>query len=342
MVRQRVSIKEVAEEAGVSASTVSLVLNGKGRISQATRNRVVAATNALGYIADRTAARLRSGKSTLLGLVINDISNPFFAELCAEFETAAFQAGYLTIIANSNDNAETQRQLLDEMLGMGVAGIVTCPAMASTQESFVMLRQEQIPYIVCVRDVDDESADFIGGDDFRAGSLAARYLFELGHRNIAFIGGISDLSPWKGRVAGLRDVAENCGVQIRKKWIVQGPPTRRFGQEIGLTLLTRHPEISAIIAYNDLVASGLYRAAREAGRVVGDDISIIGIDNLPEAGSAVPPLSSVELFPRSTGKRAASLLVESINGERTERERIVLKPRLIVRASTSHLSKVSA
>lgn len=335
MTTKRVSIRKVAERAGVSVSTVSLVLNGKGRISAETRKKVTAAADALGFIPDRTAAQLRSGKSTLLGLVINDISNPFFAELCAAFETGASEAGYLTVIANSNDDAERQRQLLESMIGLGVAGIVLCPAIGSRPETLDILGRKQVPYLICIRDIDDPRADFIGCDDFRAGRLAAEHLLALGHETIAFVGGSSDLSPWVGRVAGIRDAARARGRSVPDDLLRQGPPTRNFGRVAGADLFATRPDVTAVIAYNDLVASGVFIAARAAGLTIGAQVSIVGIDNLPESESAVPPLTTVEVYPRSVGRRAAMSLADAIARPDKGSERIVLTPQLIERCSTA-------
>lgn len=318
-------------------STVSLVMNGKGRISPLTRRRVQDAARALGFIPNRSAARLRSGKSTLLGLIVNDISNPYFAEMGAAFETEAFKTGYLTVLANSNDEGDRQRQLLEAMVGLGVAGIVLCPAIGSSPKDFEVLAESRVPYLTCVRDVEDPMRDFVGTDDIRAGNLAAEHLLARGHREIAFVGGAPELSPWRGRLSGIREALVKQGLSMRETLVRTGPPTRQFGETVGIELLRNNPEVTAIIAYNDLVAGGVFVAARQLGRTIGSDISVMGFGNVPESVNLAPPLSTVEGYPRAIGRRAAQLLLAAMEHETAECQRVLLTPKLIERDSVASL-----
>ena len=336
MGERRVSIKEVASAAGVSASTVSLVLNGKGRVSEATRKNVKATAAKLGFIVDRSAARLRSGHSSLVGLIVNDTSNPFFAELSAAFEVEAFSSGYLTIIANSNDDLERQRQLLEAMVGMGVEGLIICPAVGTVPEDLEVLRARNVPYLICVRDISDESTDFIGGDDYQCGLIATRHLLELGHERIAFIGGRPELSIFQRRYKGYLDAHEAAGIAPDAQLLRTGLPSRDFGATEAEGLLSLRPDVTAVLCYNDNIATGVCSAGRAMGRNIGENLSVVGIDNLPESEVTVPPLTTVEMYPRAVGRMAAETMKRLFaQGPDSNVKQVLLSPVLIERASTS-------
>jgi DNA-binding LacI/PurR family transcriptional regulator len=333
--RQKISIREVAARAGVSVSTVSLVLNGKGRISEATRKKVRNAAKALGFILDHSASKLRSGQSTLFGVIVNDFSNPFFAELSAALETEAFGSGYMTVLANSNDNLDRQEKLIEAMVGLGVGGFVICPTAGSTPETFELIRARSLPYVICVRDLQDENADFVGTDNYQCGVLACRHLVDLGHRNISIIGGPRDLATTRQRVAGFREVLENHGLGIQNELILPGPPTLDFGREMAKQLVQSGQDFTAVFCYNDIVAVGVCAGLRECGKVIGEDISVVGVDNLPESEAAYPALTTVEIYPRSIGQRSAQALIKALKTKNGRKEKIILPLQLIARASTA-------
>ncbi|MGF1619029.1 MAG: LacI family DNA-binding transcriptional regulator, partial [Rhodomicrobiaceae bacterium] len=160
--KKRISIKRVAEEAGVSVAAVSLALSGKGRVSQKRAEEIKKIADRLGFIPNHNASRLRSGESILLGLMVNDISNPFYAELTKDVEEQAYAHDYLSLIANTNDDLERQSALIRAMIGQGVAGLIIVPAAGSTPDTFSLLRDWGMPYVIAVRDIGDQSADFVG------------------------------------------------------------------------------------------------------------------------------------------------------------------------------------
>ena len=332
------SIRDVAMRAGVSVSTVSLVLNGKGRISEATRKKVRDAANTLGFILDHSASKLRSGQSTLFGVIVNDFSNPFFAELSAALETEAFANGYLTVLANSNDDLHRQGKLIEAMVGLGVGGVVICPAAGSSSETFELIRARSLPYVICVRDLQDENADFIGADDYQCGVFASKHLVDLGHKNIAMIGGFQELATTRHRIAGFREVIDSRGLSVQKELILPGPPTLEFGREMAIRLVQSGQKFTAVFCYNDIVAVGVCAGLRSSGKKIAEDISVIGVDNLPESEAAFPALTTVEIYPRSIGRRSAEALIKALKNKSNRKEKVILPLQLIARASTAKVS----
>ncbi|WP_308914980.1 LacI family DNA-binding transcriptional regulator [Jannaschia sp. LMIT008] len=327
------SIKEVAEAAGVSLTTVSLVLNGKGRISTDTRHRVQETAQALGFIPNKSAARLRSGRSLLLGLVVNDISNPFFAELSSDLEAEAASSGYLSVIANTGDDLDRQSRVIDTMIGQGVAGLVVSAASGSDVSSFARLRVHNVPYVLAVREVSDPYASFVGFDNVLAGRTAADHLAARGHRRIAFVGGPARNQNRAERLAGARDALRRRCIDLPDAWVRDGPATRTFGAAAMADLIRAAPDVTAVICFNDTVALGAYEGLHRAALTPGADLAVCGIDNVPEGASWRPPLTTVELHPRAIGRRAARALLAAIDDPAT-RERVHLTPRLVVRDST--------
>ncbi len=333
MQKKRVSIKEVAEHAGVSAATVSLVLNDKGSISDKTRKHVRNSARELGFILNKSASRLRSGQSLLIGLVVNDISNPFFAELSANVETEAASAGYLSVIANTQDDRDTQRSVIETMIGQGVAGLIISSATGSQEADFDVIRENGIPFVLCVRDFPGYAADFIGFDNFQAGVMAGEHILDRGCRRIAFMGGLVGNTNRIRRCEGVKYAMQRRDPDLTLVRDLSGPATRQFGQDAALDLLAQDPDTSAIVCFNDYVAIGAYAALYKMGRKVGRDVAVIGFDNLPESAAWNPPLTTVELFPRAIGSRAAEALIERIRDNQRPPERIYLAPKLIVRES---------
>ncbi|NRB16153.1 MAG: LacI family DNA-binding transcriptional regulator [Rhodobacteraceae bacterium] len=331
--KKRVSIKQVADKAGVSAATVSLVLNGKGRISEQTQKKVRKAAASMKFILNKSASRLRSGRSLLIGLIVNDISNPFFAEMSYDIETVAADSGYLSVIANTKDDLDRQSSVIETMIGQGVAGLIISAASGSDDASFQTIRDHGIPYVLCVRDVRDFSADFVGFDNYQAGVIAAKHLLSQGLDKLAFIGGSQTNENRKQRLQGVSDTLAKNGHTLLDERIFAGSATRQFGAEATAKLLEVDRDMSAIVCFNDYVALGAYEALNRSGLKIGQNIGVIGFDNVPESASWTPPLTTVELHPRAIGRRTAKAMLSAINEPIVAPERIYLAPHLVVRDS---------
>jgi DNA-binding LacI/PurR family transcriptional regulator len=329
--RDKASIKDVARAAGVSAATVSLVLNGKGRISARTRDQVEQAARALGFILNRKASQLRSGKSALIGLITSDISNPFYAEFSAEAERVLADDGLLPVIANTGDDLQRQMRSLEIMLGEGVAGFIISAADGSTPRSFELLRRFGVPYVLCVRDIGDDHVDFIGFDNVRAGRIAGQHLAKAGHKNAAFIGGVSTHLNFQQRCQG---VLQGLGPDGDLR-TYEGLPNRKTGQEATRRFHGERGDTTALICFNDLVAAGAYSSLSAQGLAIGSDIAVVGFDNIPETSVWTPPLTTVELYPRGLGARAAQAILAKLNGSVVATpESVFMTPKLVVRQST--------
>lgn len=331
--RKRPNIKDIAKAAGLSTAAVSYALTGKGRVSAQTQEIVRRIADEIGFIRDDTAARLRTGQSNLLAAIVHDTSNPFFAELLSDFETSAYEAGYLTIVANAKDDPIRQAALIDAMLAQGVAGLLISPVNGTEEAGMQSLRFHGKPYVVCVRDIGDKQADYVGLNDRQAGYLAASHLLGAGIRHFAFVGGLDHTRTWLDRLEGIRAAASESGVAFPDEMIFTSAPTREAGSQTFDRILHAHSDCNAAICFNDYVALGAYAAIHATGKVVGQTYSVVGFDNVPQSASLLPALTTIELFPRDIGRKSAGLVLDRLKNPKRQHERVLIEPRLIARES---------
>jgi LacI family transcriptional regulator len=332
--KRRPTIMDVAARAGVSKSTVSLVLQGSKQVRDETRAAVEKAMAEIGYVYNRAAANLRSSSVGLVGLVINDLRNPFFTEFATSLQMALAAEGYATVIANSDEDPELQAKLVGSMIEHGVSAMVISPAYAEASDTFDQLARRGLPVMQVLRQMDSRTDLFpFASFDYAAGSAkATRHLLQKGARNVAFVGGLPGRAITRERKSGWRDILKKEGLE---EVALHGKSTRAFGMDMADTLIADHPEIDAAVCFNDLVALGLMAGFARAGRPVGTDFRVVGFDDIEEAAQSWPQLSSVSCdigqFAQDT---AARLLAWIVEGERPEPERR-MPVRLIARTSST-------
>ncbi|NKX45636.1 LacI family DNA-binding transcriptional regulator [Roseicyclus persicicus] len=331
--KRRPTIMDVAARAGVSKSTVSLVLQGSKQVRPETRKTVEAAMAEIGYVYNRAAANLRSASVGLVGLVINDLRNPFFTEFATSLQMALAAEGYATVIANSDEDPELQAKLVGSMIEHGVAALVISPAYGEASDTFDQLARTGLPVLQVLRRMDERTDLFpFASFDYAAGSAeATRHLLDQGARHIAFVGGLPGRAITRERKSGWREVLKAEGLD---QVALHGKSTRAFGMQAADTLLADHPEVDAAVCFNDLVALGLMAGFARAGRPVGQGFRVVGFDDIEEAAQSWPQLSSVSCdiagFARDT---AARLLAWMVEGQRPEPE-LRIPVRLVPRASS--------
>lgn len=330
---KRSGIKDVAAAAGVSVATASYVLSGTGRSSEATRKRVLAAANALGFIRDASAARLRTGKSNLVGVILNNIINPFFSELVASLEATVYEAGGLTLLATAQNDPVRQEQLLASMVAQGVGSVILSPVHGTALADLAPMLGHGLPLVLCVRDLAGSQAAFVGVDDEKSGYLAASCLLAAGHHSMVFIGGYPHTSTWDGRCAGIRRALARAGLPDAVCRLVPGLMHPDFAEEKMLWLASQGILPNAVICFNDDQASGAYRASRKLGMIVGRDISIVGFDNIPQGRILEPELTTVDIRPALIGQMSAEIALRRVFSSTNTAPRHRLEPILVQRKS---------
>ena len=330
------TIREVAESAGVSYATVSHVINNTRLVSPETRERVLAAMDALNYRPNALARSLRQGKTNTLGLVLPDSANPFFAEISRSIEDEAFKKGYSVFLCNTE--LDTQRELfyVDVLSKKQVDGIVFVAA-GDQADSLEFLVGRNMPVVMIDREVPSVEVDAVLTDNQLGGYLATRHLLELGHQRIACISGPSSITPSAERMIGYRKALEEAGLPYDEKLILRGDYHAQSGMEITHSILKMNPRPTAIFALNDLMALGALRAAAEDGCTVPGDLAVVGYDDLEIARFTNPPLTTIAQPKKEIGVKAIELLVDRISRKDRSPTRLVLPPELIVRRSTQSI-----
>jgi LacI family transcriptional regulator len=330
------TIREVAESAGVSYATVSHVINNTRIVSPETRQRVLAAMEALNFRPNALARSLRQGKTNTLGLVLPDSANPFFAEISRSIEDEAFKKGYSVFLCNTE--LDTQRELfyVDVLSKKQVDGIIFVAA-GDQPDSLDYLRHRNMPVVMIDRDLPNVEVDAVLTDHRLGGYLATRHLLELGHTRIACIAGPSSITPSAERITGYRNALEEAGLAADETLILRGDYHAQSGMEMTHAILRMEPRPTAIFAMNDLMALGALRAAAEEGCSVPGDLAVVGYDDLELAHFTNPPLTTIAQPKKEIGAQAISLLVDRMSRRDRSPSRIVLPPELIVRRSTQPL-----
>ncbi|HXZ14384.1 MAG TPA: LacI family DNA-binding transcriptional regulator [Roseiarcus sp.] len=325
-------MKDIARHAGVSPATVSLVLRNSPLVAKETRAGVQSSIESLGYIYHRAAANLRTRLTHTVGLVICEITNPFYAELAAGVDDVLDLAGWVAFVANTAESSERQRRFIARMREHRVDGILLAPAEGTAPAAIGELRRQGLPVVQMLRRVGQRSADYVSAD-FRLGmALAAEHLIHLGHRRIAFIGGGRRVTPARDRIEAFREILPRCGLRVGP--IVKCMPTREGGADaIDKLFRTRANAPTAVLCHNDLCALGAMLGLADRGLIPGRDVAVIGFDNIPEASMHRPALTTVAIGAREIGEEAARLLLRRIESPDGSPERIILPPKLIIRSS---------
>lgn len=334
MNKNRVTVVDIARAAGVSKSTVSLVLQSSPLVNEQTRAKVNAVIRDLGYVYNRGAANLRqTAASKIVGIVVNDLTNSFFAELAVGMDMVMQSAGFVQFLANTGESVDRQREVIASMREHGVSGLIISPARGTEAADFKPLTAAGVPVVVVVRNIAGSKVSSLLSDNYAGAREATEHLISLGHRRIAFLGGFSDTAVSGERMHGYRDALGRAGIATDDAVVVNSAPSRAGGVAAidRAMLLTERP--TAALCFNDAVAFGVCDGLRARGIEPGRDFGVVGFDDVIEAESAVPALTTVSVDPQGMGRRAAQMLLKQINSGRVEAEAIVSSVRLVVRQS---------
>jgi LacI family transcriptional regulator, galactose operon repressor len=339
MSEARATIVDVARRAGVSKSTVSLVLGGSSLVAESTRERVTEAMAELGYIYHRGAATLRGAKSGVLGMVINDLSNPFYVELAIGIEQACQGAAFIPFLANSAEDPVRQQEVIRSMREHGAAGLVLAPAIGTLVNDVKPLTAG-LPVVQVMRRLPGLKASLVAPENREGARKATGHLIENGHSRIAFVGGTNSLSVRDERLAGYRLALGEARLPPDEALIIETTTNYSGGGAAASQLLHLHEPATAALCFNDVVAIGLIRALTQAGVAIGRGFAVIGFDDIEEAKHVLPALTSVAVNGRNLGSRAAQLLMRQIASGDFEPETVLCPTSLVIRSSSGTSNSV--
>lgn len=332
--RKAVTVNDIARACDVSRATVSLVLRGSPLVNVETRKRVEAELERQRYVYNRGAANLRRQTSSSIALVINDLSNPFFAEFAAGVDEALGAEGYVTLLGSTGESPERQQAVLNSLMEHGPAGIILSPAEHSDGAAVRRVLGATTPVLLFNRALAGAEWDFLALDNERGARLATELLLSLGHRRIAFFGGHADSSSCQQRRQGYADAMAAAGVQVEPRWLVECAPTRVEAARETATMFERDPALTAAVCYNDNVALGLMLGLIARGTRPGVDFALTGFDDIPEAALSTPPLTTLAVEPRARGRQAAELLLQRVRAPEAPVRSLVSPVQLVVRGSS--------
>lgn len=306
----RVTILDIAREAGVSKSTVSLVLREAPVVGAETRERVRAAMGRLGYVYHRGAASLRHGTADTAGMVINDLTNPFFAELAVGIERGLAAAGMVPFLANTGESPARQGQVMKVMREHGAAGFILCPALGTDSGFMREVEGWRLPLVSVMRRIPGTRASYVGPDNRRGAERATAYLVELGHRRVAFLGGRRGMVVQEERAAGYAAALDAAGLPRDPALIVEAVPSREGGREALEQALALDDPPTAALCFNDVVAFGVLHGLAARGLRAGSDLAVVGFDDVQDARHM--GLSTVAVDAAALGERAAEILLQQV------------------------------
>ena len=328
----RITIRDVAREAGVSVATVSRVLNRSGPVHERTRLRILEVAERLRYVPDSAARSLITRRTGTLGVLLPDLYGEFFSEVIRGVDGAAQARGYHLLVSSSHANRSEVVAALRAMRGR-VDGLVVMSPDIDAQGLHANL-PESLPVVLLSCAVSGSAYDALNIDNFGGASAMVEHLLTLGHRRIAMIAGPARNHDANERLRGYRAALEAGGVEVRDEWVLPGDFTESGGHAAAGRFLELDPRPTALFAANDSMAIGAVSRLREAGLVVPDDVAVAGFDDIPIAAYVSPPLSSVQVAIAELGSRSVELLVEAIEEKnRHVRRQEVLPTRLVIRAS---------
>lgn len=325
------TITDVAREAGVSAQTVSRVLNGKREISASTRERVVGVIERLGYRPNSVARSLVSNRTFAIGLTVPDICNPFFPDIARGAEDTAREHGYEVFLCNTIEDADREAAVLRALENRRVDGAIVCSSRLPDEKLFPWLERQRAAVLVN-RPAPAGVAGSVRMDDTSGTMRAVEHLLESGRRAIGFLAGPRYSHSGSERIRGYEGALSAAGIEPEQDLVVPCGPTVEGGYEGTRALLSGRSGVDGLVCYNDLAAVGALRACEELGLRVPDDVAVVGCDDIMLAGLVSPALTTLRAPKYEIGAHAVRILLDHIDGRREQSE-VILQPELVVRAS---------
>lgn len=333
-----ITIKDVAKLAGVSIQTVSNVINNRStQLTEETRNKVLRAIKDLGYKPSYLARSLRTGKTMNIGLLIPDITYPFYPEIADVVEDVARTKGYNLILCTTHDDPKREDTYVEVLMNKWVDGILWARVLDETKTA-ERVTEAKIPLVAILRAVDNYTVPSVLTDNIAVGYEATKHLVELGHRRIACIYGTPKLRTYRDRLSGHKKALEEAGIAYDLALAVESDYKNDQAYRDMSILLERDDTISSVFAFNDFVGIQCIRAIKRRGLRVPQDISVVGVDGIRDGLIVEPPLTTMVQPISQLASSAMNLLVQIIHNEykkETSDEEVVLKPKLEIRGSTA-------
>lgn len=333
----KVTIYDVAKKAGVSIATVSNVINNTGNMRESTRERVKEVMKELNYFPNAMASALMGKGTKTLGLIVPDISNPFWSELAKTIEDRAHEKGFSVFMCSTDEKEEKEKKYIELMKNKNVDGFIICSTYKN-KDVLINLINEEIPIVLLTKDDSELAVTKIAVDDFKGGYEATTHLLQNGHRKIAIISEHNHSGD--KRFKGYREALKTYEVELKEEYIVKISASIENGVKSFSVLFdnTNLEKPTAIFACNEQLAIGVIQAAKKRGIDIPSQLSLVGFDDTILATTTVPPLTTIAQPTVDMGIKTVDTIIEEIELGRSKKERILYNPKLIIRETTSRVS----
>jgi LacI family transcriptional regulator len=336
---EHITVYDIAREANVSVATVSRVLNNTAPVKKSTREKVLQIIDKYQFQPNALARSLLKKETGTIGMIMPDISNPFFPEVFLGAETEAKAKGYTFLLCNTAGDHERESEYLRTLIEKRVDGIIYMGGRINTASCAPALVKEvtdvasKIPVVLVNGQLPGRQLTRVATDEYKGAQLATQHLIDLGHRDIGFIGGGHAMTTTLQKVKAFQAQLEQNGIPFRPEWVLHDSFSMTSGRELMTQLLQRKERPTAVFCVNDFTAIGAMKAIIEHGFRVPDDFSIVGFDDTPLAASIIPELTTVSQRSHELGRTAVQVLTKLLNKEKVKKV-TMLEPELIVRQSS--------
>jgi LacI family transcriptional regulator len=329
-----VTLKDIAKEMGVSITTISRALNNKNDISPLTKERILRVIKQRGYTLNAVARGLKIKRTETIGIVITDISDPFFAPVVKGVEKTAQQEGYHVILCDTDEDYQIEKEAIRTLIEKRVDGLLITPTQTNYQD-IVELKRKKLPFVLLARHFDFEllETNYVSTDDVKGAFSVTTFLIEKGHGRILFVNGPSYISSAKERLAGYKRALLEAGVEIDESLIRGGGIKKEDGYRIMKEELEKSSRFTAVFAYSDFVALGIIEALKEANYKIPQDIAVVGYDDIDIGSFLEAPLTTMRIPKYDLGVEGFKLLKKRMAGEVGSSQKVILPTELIVRKS---------
>jgi len=334
-VKKFVTIRDIAKEAGVSINTVSRALNDKPDINVETKRKILEIAKKMGYIKDATAISLRYGLTKVIGVILEDSSNPFFSEVLKGIELGAKEQGFTVVFMNTEKDYTLEEEAIKTMIGRRVDGIIISPTQEKSDDIKFLIEKE-IPFVVLGVHFEDIDVPEIYTDDVKGSYLAVKHLIESGRKRILFLNGFLYKSVAKMRLEGYKKALEEFGLKYDDNLVFELEEGYENAYSLMKEIIKKGVKFDSVFCFNDVFAIGVIGALKEVGINVPKDVAVVGYDDISFSKFLTPSLTTVRIDKISEGKEAFDMLYQLLRKKIKKNIKKVLDVELVVRESSTN------
>ncbi|WP_460752624.1 LacI family DNA-binding transcriptional regulator [Marinomonas epiphytica] len=331
--KKNLTLKDIAKELGVSTATVSLSINNSPLVAEKTRLQVQAKIKEVGYVYNRRAASLITGKSGMVGLAVHDFTNPYFTQVCASVEKTIAEQGKMSLLCNSHESLALQERFMSALVEHNSDGLLLCPVVGTKIEDLEPIITRGLPTVLVTRDIAGANMDFVGNDEVQSMMMATQHLIDLGHKQIAFIGGGLDAKPAYDRRYGYTKALIDNGLEVDQARLFDCENSSEAAEDMLDSVLSSPVPITAIVGFSDLIALGVMSGLIQRGLEPGKDIAVVGCDGISESSRHYSQLTTINVQKSLIGETAADFLFRRLADPTMPPQRKVFTSELLVRRS---------